>query len=133
MQVTLRYLPCRLGRISTVAASKSGACLRTMPVTAWTKRGSLRPMTLIGKSHGKASSEPSATTGTRTFPLKRNRLALARPHHLLLELLVELVHAAEHRAGPALTDALAVELDNGEDFLRRRGDPDLVGGPHLGF
>src|SRR5262245_12801050 len=58
--------------------------------------------------------------------LGRNRFALAGPHYLLLELLVELVHAAEHRPRAAVADALAVELDDGEHFLRRGGDPDLV-------
>src|SRR5215216_337857 len=132
-QVTLRYLPWRLGRISTVAASKSGACLRTMPVTECTKCGSLRPITLIGKSQGKASSEPSATTGTRVFPLSGNSLALSGPHHLVLELLIELVYAAEHGAGPAIADALAVELDDREHLFRRRSYPDLVGRAHFGF
>src|SRR6185503_15643480 len=136
-QVTLRYLPWRLGLISTVAASKSGACLRTMPVTECTKRGSLRPITLIGKSQGKASGEPSATTGTGVLPLGPHlylqRLALAGPHYLLLELLVELVHAAEHGARAAIADALAVELDDRQHLFRRRGDPDLVGGAHFGF
>src|SRR5512145_1926428 len=132
-QVTLRYLSWRLGRISTVAASKSGACLRTMPVTDWTKRGCLRPITLIGKSQGNAKGEPSATTGTTGFLLSRHRLALAGAHDFLLELLVELEHAAEHRARAPLADAPAVELDDGEHFLGRGGDPELVGGAHLGF
>src|SRR6185503_20867272 len=107
-----------------------------MPVTDWTKRGCLRPITLIGKSQGKASGEPSATTGT-SKPLSphffRRGLALARAHHLLLELLVELVHAAEHRAGAAVADALAVELDDGQHFLGRGADPDFVGAAHLGL
>src|SRR5262245_32236285 len=117
-QVTLRYLPWRLGRISTVAASKSGACLRTIPVTAWTKRGCLRPITLIGKSQGNSNGEPSATTGTSGFLLCRYRLALAGAHDLLLELLVELVHAPEHGARAAVADAPAIELDDRQHFLR---------------
>src|SRR5688572_22033005 len=108
-----------------------------MPVTEWTKRGSLRPMTLIGKSQGKARGEPSATSGTGTSsqarPLCLQSLALARTHHLLLELLVELVHAAEKRTRAAVPDALAVELDDRQHFLRGGSDPDLVGGAHLGF
>src|SRR6185503_16624571 len=103
MHVTLKYLPWRLGRISTVAASKSGACLRTMPVTAWTKRGCLRPITLIGKSQGNANGEFSATTGKVKF------------------------HSGRYG------HTLAGELDDGQNFLRRRGDPDFVGRAHFGF
>src|SRR5687767_3762298 len=68
-----------------------------------------------------------------TRPLSGDRLAFAGAHHLLLELLIGLVHAAEHGAGATIADALAVELDDGEHFLGRRGDPDLVGGAHFRF
>jgi hypothetical protein len=52
VQVTERYVPWRLGRSSIVAASKSGACLRTMVSTPCAKRPSFLPITLIGKSVG---------------------------------------------------------------------------------
>src|SRR5256885_7091845 len=38
--------------------------------------------------------------------------------HLALELLVELVHAAEHRPWPAVADLLVVELDDRKHLLR---------------
>ena len=44
-------------------------------------------------------------------------VSLAGAHHFLLELLIELVHAAEHRAGAAVADALAAELDDCQHFL----------------
>src|SRR5512134_735903 len=74
--------------------------------------------------HGRILSNPH---------LYRQGLSLAGAHHLLLELLVELVHAAEHGARAPVADALAVELDDRQNFLRRRRHPDLVGGAHLGF
>src|SRR5262245_65016673 len=123
-QVTLRYLPWRLGRICTVAGSKSRACLRTISVTAWAKPRSFLPITLIGKSHGKASAD----SGTDGLALGGHRLPLSGAHHLLLELLVELVHAAEERSGPPVADRDSVERDDGQHFLGRRADPDLVGG-----
>src|ERR1051326_8608904 len=61
-QVTLRYLPCLLGRICTVAGSTSCTCFSTMSVTVWAKPRSFLPITLIGKSHGNASTE-SGTLG----------------------------------------------------------------------
>src|SRR5262245_26170501 len=107
----LRYLPCRLGRISTLATSKSGACLSTMSVMFCAKPRSFLPMILIGKSQGKAKGDSG-----------RNRLSLAGAHHLLLELLVELEHAAERRPRLAVADLLAVEADDREHFLGRGGD-----------
>src|SRR5262245_14729168 len=129
MHVTLRYLPCRLGRISTLATSKSGACLRTMSVMFCAKPRSFLPMILIGKSQGKAIAE----SGKKGLLYGRDRLSLAGAHHLQLELLVQLVHAAECRARPAVADLLAVELDDREHFFRRRADPDLVRCAYLGF
>src|SRR5256885_1339563 len=63
----------------------------------------------------------------------RYRLALARPHHLQLELLVERVHAPEKRARPAVADLAPVELDDREHFLGRGAHPELVGDAHLGL
>src|SRR3954463_385784 len=102
----LRYLPCRLGRISTLATSKSGACLTTISVMFWAKPRSFLPMILIGKSQGKAKGDSG-----------RNRLSLARAHDLLLELLVQLVHAAEHRPRAPVAYLPAVQTDDGEHFL----------------
>src|SRR5215510_15587844 len=99
----LRYLPCRLGRISTLATSKSGACLRTMSVMFCAKPRSFLPMILIGKSQGKAIADSG-----------RNRLSLACAHHLLLEVLIRLVHALEDRPGLAVADLAAVQRDDGE-------------------
>src|SRR3954462_327836 len=61
----------------------------------------------------------------------RDRLALARPHHLVLEVLVERIHALEKRARPAVADLAAIELDDGKDFLRGRADPYFVRRPNL--
>src|SRR5687768_17534019 len=115
-QVTLRYLPCRLGRISTVAGSKSAACLSTISVTACAKPRSFLPITLIGKSQGKASGDSG-----------RDRLALSSAHDLLLELLVELIHARKNRPGAAVADACAVERYHRQHLLRRGREPQLVG------
>src|SRR5438874_101553 len=119
MQVTLRWRPLRLGRIPTVPGSKSGACFTTISVTACAKPGCLRPITLIGKSQGNASRELSATTGIANFASGRQRLAPARAHDLLLEVLVEPIHAAEDRAGPPVADRRTIEAHDGEHFLRR--------------
>src|SRR5262245_49198824 len=116
----LRYLPCRLGRISTLATSKSGACLSTMSVMFCAKPRSFLPMILIGKSQGKANGDSG-----------RNRLSLARPHHLLLEVLVGLIHALEDRPRLAVADLFSVQGDDREHFLRGRADPELVGGAHF--
>src|SRR3954468_21037827 len=110
----------------------SGACLRTMSVTACAKPGCLRPITLIGKSQGNASGELAASTGI-AFGSGGNALSPARAHDLALEVLVELVHPAKHRAGAAVADRATIELDHRQHFLRRRRHPDLVGGAHLGF
>src|SRR3954464_1847761 len=118
----LRYLPCRLGRISTLATSKSGACLTTISVMFWAKPRSFLPMILIGKSQGKANGDSG-----------RNRLSLARAHDLLLELLIELVHAPEYGAGLALADRLAIERDDREHFLGRRRHPEFIRAAHLGL
>src|SRR5687768_613059 len=90
-QVTLKYLPWRLGRISTVAGSKSMACLSTISVTLWAKPRSFLPITLIGKSQGKASGDSG-----------RDRLALSSAHYFLLELLVERVHARKNGSRAAI-------------------------------
>src|SRR3954464_12876919 len=116
------YLPCRLGRISTLATSKSGACLTTISVMFWAKPRSFLPMILIGKSQGKANADSG-----------RNRLSLARAHDLLLELLIELVHAPEYRARLALANRLAIERHDREHFLGGRGHPHFVRAAHLGF
>src|SRR5262247_2072426 len=102
----LRYLPCRLGRISTLATSKSGACLSTMSVMFCAKPRSFLPMILIGKSQGKANGDSG-----------RDRLSLARAHDLLLEVLISLEHALEDRAGLAVADLAAVEGHDGEHLL----------------
>src|SRR5258705_4882008 len=98
-----------------------------MSVTPWAKPGCLRPITLIGKSQGNANGKLSATTGMRTCLSGRQGLAPARAHHLLLEVLVEPVHAPEHGPGTSVADWRAVEPHHGEHFLGRRGHPDLVG------
>src|SRR5262245_54409420 len=118
----LRYLPCRLGRISTLATSKSGACLSTMSVMICAKPRSFLPMILIGKSQGKANGDSG-----------RDRLSLAGAHDLLLEVLVQLVHAAERRPGLAVADRPAVQADDREHLLRRGADPDFVRAAHLGL
>src|SRR6185436_18935699 len=100
------------------AGSKSGACFITMSVTAWANPGCLRPITLIGKSQGNASSELSATTGMSAGLSGRQRLAPARAHHLVLEVLIEPVHAPEVRAGPAVAERHAVEPHDGQHLLR---------------
>src|SRR6185369_6609818 len=110
----------------TEARSKSGAYFSTMSVTACAKPGCLRPMTLIGKSQGNASSELSATTGIANCLSGGLRLAPPRAHHSVLEVLVQPVHAAEHRPGLAVADRRAVEAHDGEHFLGRGRDPDLV-------
>src|SRR5919204_2843802 len=61
------------------------------------------------------------------WSLDRYRLALARAHDLLLELLVELVDAPEYRARTAIADLLAVERDDRKNLLGGRSDPELIG------
>src|SRR5688500_9885383 len=92
-QVTLKFLPWTLGRISTVAGARSMACLSTISVTLWAKPRSFLPITLIGKSQGKASGDSGS-----------DRLALSSAHDLLLELLVELIHARKNRPAAALPE-----------------------------
>src|SRR5687767_12464282 len=65
---------------------------------------------VAGKGEGRAVSYDRHGNILSNPPLCLQRLALARAHHLLLELLVELVHAAEKRARATIADALAVEL-----------------------
>src|SRR3712207_6757840 len=96
-----------------------------MSTTACANPCSLRPMPLIGKPQGKLSAEPVSSDS--------GRLALARAHDLLLELLVEPVHALEDRARAALADRGAVQPDDGENFLRGRAHPELVGAAHFGL
>src|SRR3954467_13013442 len=91
-QVTLRYLPCRLGRISIFEGWKSRACRRTISVTVCAKPGCLRPITLIGKSQGNARADSCACTAR---PSGGNRLPLSGAHHGVLEILVQPVHAPE--------------------------------------
>src|SRR6267378_2381651 len=101
----------------TEATSKSGACLSTISVTACAKPGCLRPITLIGKSQGNASGEASGTTGISTQPSDGYALPPGA-HDLVLEILVEAVHAPENRPGPPVTHRPAVEPYDGEHLLR---------------
>src|SRR5437588_1734655 len=102
----------------TEATSKSGACLSTMSVTACAKPGCLRPITLIGKSQGNASGERSGTTGISGEPSGGDALPAPGAHDLLLEVLVQAVHAPEDGSGPPVADRPIVEAHDGEDFLR---------------
>src|SRR5438105_306651 len=117
----------------TEATSKSGACLSTMSVTACAKPGCLRPITLIGKSQGNASGEGSGTTGISGEPSGGDALPAPGAHDLVLEVLVEPIHAPENWSGPGVADRPAVELHDGEHLFRRGGDPELIGAAHLGF
>src|ERR687888_272344 len=65
------------------------------------------------------------------WSLDRYRLALARAHDLLLELLVKLVDAPEYRAGTAIADLLAVERDDRKNLLGGGSDPQLIGATRL--
>src|SRR5262249_34543130 len=118
VQVSERYFPSRLGRISIVAGSKSGACRATTSSTACAKPFCVSPMTLIGNSQGNASSGVSGSGMGRSA------------HHLRFVLLVERVRALEHGTGPArvgaAADRLAVERGDRHDLARGRRDPDFV-------
>src|SRR6185369_1965637 len=121
--VRLTYLPSRLGRVSMLPGWKSGACFMTISITALVNPASLRPRIFSGNAVGKA--RPTASSSGSFFP--------SCTHHLLLEFLIQPVHAAEYRAGLAIADRLAVQGHNGEHFLGRRGDPDFVCRSHLGL
>src|SRR5436190_16138898 len=97
--VRLMYLPARLGRVSSVPGMKSGACRFTISMTAAVKPLSLRPMILSGNAVGKA--RPTASSSGSFF--------LSCTHHLLLELLVQRIHAVKHGAGLAVGDRFAVQ------------------------
>src|SRR5712691_10394829 len=114
VQVSDRYLLSRLGRISSVAASKSAAWRLTTSITACAKPAWVFPMILMGKSQGNASRGVSFSGMSRGA------------HHLRLELLVESVDARRNRAGFAAAHALAVERGDRQHFARGRGHPDLV-------
>src|SRR5689334_13319971 len=101
----------------TEATSKSGACLSTISVTACAKPGCLRPITLIGKSQGNASGEGSGTTGISETPLCGYALPAPGAHHLLLEVLIQAVHAPEERSRPAVADQAAVEAHHRQNLL----------------
>src|SRR5580765_3041030 len=103
------YLPSRLGRVSSVPGMKSGACRLTISSTAVVKPLSLRPMILIGNAVGKA--RPTASSSSSFF--------LSCTHDLLLELLIQPVHAGKHRAGNARAHRPAVQGRDGEHFLGR--------------
>src|ERR671937_2702304 len=117
----------------TDATSKSGTCLSTISVTACAKPGCLRPITLIGKSQGNASGEGSGTTGISGTPLCGDALPAPGAHDVRLEVLIEAIHPPEYGPRPAVAHRPAVEPHDGKDLLRRRGDPELVGGAHLVF
>src|ERR1700675_2408051 len=108
------YLPWRLERVSRVPGTKSGACRSTISITAFVKPPSLRPMILIGKAVGKASS--AAASGGLPF--------LSCTHDLLLEFLIQRMDAAEHRPGLAAGHRLAVQRHDGEHFLGGGRNPD---------
>src|SRR5439155_1666201 len=59
LQVSERYFPSRLGRIPSVAGSKSGAWRFTTSITACANPTCVFPMTLMGKSQGKARTGES--------------------------------------------------------------------------
>src|SRR5690606_11056047 len=59
VKVSPRYLPLRLGRISTVAGSKPGSNSRTSAVRVWARSGCALPMTLMGKSLGYSMRDSS--------------------------------------------------------------------------
>src|SRR5262245_11044150 len=125
VQVSDRYLPSRLGRISSVAGSKSGACRRTTSITACANPFCVSPMILIGNSQGKARTAESASGMD------------GGAHHLRLVLLVKRIDTREHRAGPAdvlaAADGAAVERGDRHDLARGRRDPHFVGRAQLGF
>src|SRR5260221_4831797 len=99
---------------------KSGACLRTISITAAVKPPSRRPMILIGNAVGKAMTD-SISSGL-SF--------LSCTHHLLLEFLIERVDAAEQRARRAASHRPTVERHDREHFLAPGGDPGFVPAAH---
>src|SRR4051794_4713292 len=72
---------------------------------------------------------PRASPGTSGG----DALSPARAHDLALEVLVELVHAAEERPRTAIAEWLAVELDHRQHLFGGGRDPDFVRGAHVGF
>src|SRR5258707_5348575 len=119
VQVSERYFPSRLGRISSVAGSKSGAWRFTTSITACANPACVFPMTLMGKSQGNARTGESFSD-----------MDGGGTHHLGLVLLVQRVDAGAD--GPSLSrvfapsDRLSVEGCDGEHLPRGRGDPDFV-------
>ena len=96
--VTDSQLPAFDARISSSAASKSGACCWTTSTMAWAKPCCVRPMILMGNAQGNSSSDGcSLVTGlvavVMTFPLRCARTA------------VTLLVAAVASAAPAIADA----------------------------
>src|SRR2546427_11712250 len=117
-QVSDRYFPSRLGRIPSVAGSKSGAWRFTTSITACANPACVFPMTLMGKSQGKArTGESFSGMGGGT-------------HHPGFVLLIQRVDALAN--GPSLSrifapaDRLSVERRDVEHLPRGRGYPDLI-------
>src|SRR5262245_23046823 len=119
VQVSERYLPSLLERISSVAGSKSGAWRFTTSITACAYPAWVSPMTLMGNSQGKAR------TGASLSGMGGGA------HHARLILLVQPVDLHAYRAGLSRADRLAVERGDGKHLARGRGHPDLVGGAQL--
>src|SRR5690348_17801200 len=90
-------------------------------------------MTLIGKSHGNASGERSASTAISTRLSDGNGLPATCAHHLALEVLVQAIHLPENGSRPAIADRLAIEAHDRQHLLRGRGNPDLIRRAHVGL
>src|SRR6266446_1279395 len=123
VQVSERYFPSRLGRISSVAGSKSSAWRLTTSITAWANPACVLPMILMGNSQG------NARTGASYSGMSRGA------HHPRLVLLVERVNALADRPGLSRlfpsADRLSVESRDREHLPRRRSHPDLLGRAQL--
>src|SRR5260370_8057122 len=123
VQVSERYLPSRLGRISRVAGSKSSACRLTTSITACANPACVFPMILMGNSQG------NARTGASYSGMSRGA------HHLSLVLLVERVNALADRPGLSRlfpsADRLFVECRDRKPPPQRRSPPALSPPPHL--
>src|SRR5438309_10145485 len=115
---TLFRSPSRLGRIPSVAGSKSGAWRFTTSITACANPACVFPMTLIGNSQGKARTGKSFSGMGRST------------HHPGFVLLVQRVDAlAQGPSFPCIfapADRLSVERRDGEHLPRGRGYPDFV-------
>src|SRR5689334_11934440 len=99
---------------------KSGAYFRTISSTLCAKPPSRRPMILIGKAVGNAIA--ASVSGGLAF--------LSCTHDLLLEVLIEPVHLAEHGPGLAVADRLAVERHDRQHLFRGGRHPQLVRRAH---